>query len=123
MFLAVDRGAARGIIIPALLERGLPFIDVGIGISEEHLGLAGLVRVTLVEASANESALAHIPMSVEAMDDAYAENVQIADMNALNAVLAVIKWKKRMGVYADLERETQCVYSIDGNDLDNTSPG
>ena len=123
LFLAVDRGAARGIIIPALLERGLPFIDVGIGISEEHLGLAGLVRVTLVEASANESALAHIPMSVEAMDDAYAENVQIADMNALNAVLAVIKWKKRMGVYADLERETHCVYSIDGNDLDNTIPG
>ena len=123
VFLAVDRGAARGIIIPALLERRLPFIDVGIGISEEHLGLAGLVRVTLVEASANESTLAHIPMSVEAMDDAYAENVQIADMNALNAVLAVIKWKKRMGVYADLEREMQCVYSIDGNDLDNTSPG
>ena len=46
------------------------------------------------------------------MDDAYAENVQIADMNALNAVLAVIKWKKRMGVYADLERELHCVYSI-----------
>ena len=122
VFLAVDRGAARGIIIPALLERRIPFIDVGIGISEEQLGLAGMVRVTLVEPGANESALAHIPMSVGDMDDAYAENVQIADMNALNAVLAVIKWKKRMGVYADLERELHCVYSIDGNDLDNTGP-
>ena len=122
-FLAVDRGESRAQVIPALLERRIPFIDVGIGISEEQQGLAGLVRVTLVEDGANESALARIPMSGGIEDDAYAENVQIADMNALNAVLAVIKWKKRMGVYADLEREWDCVYTIDGNDLDNTGSG
>ena len=123
VFLAVDRGKSRSKVIPALLERRIPFIDVGIGISEEQQGLAGLVRVTLVEDGANESALARIPMSGGIEDDAYAENVQIADMNALNAVLAVIKWKKRMGVYADLEREWDCVYTIDGNDLDNTGSG
>ena len=82
-----------------------------------------MVRVTLVEDGASESALARVPMSGGIEDDAYAENVQIADMNALNAVLAVIKWKKRMGVYADLEREWECVYTIDGNDLDNTGSG
>lgn len=120
VFLAVE-GVARGNIIPALLERRIPFIDVGIGIAEEQQGLAGLVRVTLVEGSASESALAHIPMTVGGTeDDVYTENVQIADMNALNAVLAVIKWKKHMGLYADLEGEWQCVYTIDGNDLDNT---
>ena len=123
VFLAVDRGSARENIIPALLERRIPFIDVGIGISEEQKGLAGLVRVTLVETSTRDAALGQIPMSSEIDDDAYTENVQIADMNALNAVLAVIKWKKRAGVYADLEQEWQCVYTIDGNDLDNIGSG
>lgn len=121
VFLAVDRGTARRTIIPELLKRQIPFIDVGIGLSEEQEKLVGLVRVTLVENGAKKSALAHIPMMAgETEDDVYTDNVQIADMNALNAVLAVIKWKKRMGVYADLEREWQCVYTIDGNDLDNS---
>ena len=124
VFLAVDRGKSRNDIIPALVERRIPFIDVGIGIAEEQQGLAGLVRVTLVEGDASELALEHIPMSGEGIeDDAYTENVQIADMNALNAVLAVIKWKKHMGVYADLEREWHSVYTIDGNDLDNLGSG
>ncbi len=119
VFLAVDSGKSRGEIIPALLEREIPFIDVGIGIAEEQGGLAGLVRVTLVEGVASELALEHISMSDGVEDGDYTENVQIADMNALNAVLAVIKWKKHIGVYADLEREWHSVYTIDGNDLDN----
>ena len=40
-------------------------------------------------------------------------------MNALNAVLAVIKWKKLRGFYRDLEREHHCTYTTDGNMLLN----
>ena len=48
-----------------------------------------------------------------------ASNIQIAELNALNAMLAVIKWKKIRGFYCDLEREHHCMYTTDGNALDN----
>ena len=44
-------------------------------------------------------------------------NVQIADLNSLNATLAVIKWKKLCGVYQDLEGEHHSTYSTNVNAL------
>ena len=41
----------------------------------------------------------------------------------LNAVLAVVKWKKIRGFYRDLERELHCTYTTDGNVLDNSELG
>ena len=49
--------------------------------------------------------------------DEYSTNIQIADLNMLNAALAVIKWKKLCGFYQDLEREHNCTYSINVNQL------
>ena len=40
----------------------------------------------------------------------YSHNIQIAELNALNAALAVIKWKKLAGFYVDLEGEHFTVY-------------
>jgi hypothetical protein len=37
--------------------------------------------------------------AIDQDDDIYSENIQIADLNALNAVLAVMWWKKHAGVY------------------------
>ena len=42
-------------------------------------------------------------------------NIQIADLNALNASLAIVKWKKLRGFYADPENEHFSTYTIDGN--------
>lgn len=39
--------------------------------------------------------------------------------NALNAAMAVIRWKKLCGFYLDLEGEHHSVYVIDGNHLLN----
>jgi hypothetical protein len=55
----------------------------------------------------------------EVVGDDYDSNIQIADLNALNAVLAVLKWKKLFGFYADLEHELCSAYTIDGNHLLN----
>jgi hypothetical protein len=49
----------------------------------------------------------------------YARNIQVADLNALNACLAVIRYKKHLGFYRDLEREHNSLYTIDGNHLLN----
>ena len=37
------------------------------------------------------------------MDADYERNIQIADLNALTASMAVIRWKKFSGFYQDLE--------------------
>jgi hypothetical protein len=41
------------------------------------------------------------------------------DLNALNACLAVIRWKRLYGFYRDLEGEHHSLYTIDGNHLLN----
>ncbi len=40
-------------------------------------------------------------------------------MNALNAALAVNRWKRHVGIYADLEGEHFSLYASDGNDITN----
>jgi hypothetical protein len=50
-------------------------------------------------------------------DDDYDTNIQIAELNALNATFAVIRWKKWCGFYADLEHEHHSVYTITTNGL------
>ena len=49
----------------------------------------------------------------------YSSNIQVADLNALNAVLAVIKWKKFFGVYQDVGKEFNTTYSINDGKLFN----
>lgn len=45
------------------------------------------------------------PLSGVEVDDVYNKNIQIADLNALVAALAVLRWKKIMGFYHDFEGE------------------
>ena len=49
----------------------------------------------------------------------YDTNIQIAELNALNAALAVIRWKKFWDFYADQEGEHNSLYTIAGNELTN----
>jgi hypothetical protein len=69
--------------------------------------------------SARISRSVRIPFVDDAGGDDYSRNVQIADLNALNAALAVIRWKKLLGFYRDLDREHHTTYTIDGNMLLN----
>ena len=50
---------------------------------------------------------------------AYATNIQVADLNALNAALAVVKWKKIRGFYYDHAQEHHCSYTTDFNEVTN----
>jgi hypothetical protein len=121
VFLSIDRGPARKLVVRALEEYGIAFVDVGMGVYESDGSLAGLVRVTAStpEQRAHVHTMGRIPFGDEDDNNEYARNIQIADLNALNAALAVIKWKKLCGFYADLEHEHHSVYQIDGNVLTN----
>jgi ThiF family len=115
VFLAIDSGPCRKFISERLLEYGVPFIDCGIGVYRTGESLAGIVRTTTCTPEGHE--LHRLPV-VDDEDDEY-NNIQLADLNALNAIYAVIKWKKLFGFYTDLEHEHHSAYTIDGNHLSN----
>jgi hypothetical protein len=121
VFLCLDRGLAKKLIIDKLEEWGTPFIDVGMGVELVDEALHGVLRITTSTVKKREHVRAkkRIPFSSGDGNDDYARNIQIADLNALNAALAVVKWKKLFGFYRDLEGEHYSTYTVDGNTLIN----
>ena len=43
----------------------------------------------------------YVPNAEDPDDVLYGRNVQVADFNAINAILAVMKWKQLVGFYSD----------------------
>jgi molybdopterin/thiamine biosynthesis adenylyltransferase len=121
VFLCLDDGPAKKLIVEKLEEWGTSFVDVGVGLLETGGSITGQVRVTASTATNRQHVCEHnrIPFGPPDPDNDYRYNVQIAELNALNATLAVIKWKKLMGFYFDFEHEHHSVYVIDGNRLIN----
>lgn len=119
VFVAVDKGRQRKFVVEKLEEFGVPFVDVGMGVLEENGSLLGQLRVTLSTDASRELIRPTLPVSDGDVEDDYSRNIQIADLNALNGALAVIKWKKFLGFYSDIEKEHSSIYQIDGNTLIN----
>jgi hypothetical protein len=121
VFVCIDDGPAKAFILGKLEEFGRSFIDVGMGIFLQDEALGGILRVTTSTPAKREHVLGkhRIPLSKGDGRDEYNRNIQTAELNALNAALAVIKWKKIYGFYVDLEREYHSTYSIDGNEMTN----
>ena len=118
-FVAVDNVDARRLAVEKLLDAGVPFIDVGMGVDTVDGALFGQLRVTAATQKERDHVVSTIPLNRGPDDNEYASNIQIADLNALNAALAVVKWKKMCGFYKDLEREHSSLYQVDGNHLIN----
>lgn len=118
VFLSLDKGGDKKMIVERLESWGTPFIDVGMGINLIDGSLQGILRVTTSTRDKRDHVKDRISFSDEGDND-YSGNIQIADLNALNASLAVVKWKKLYGFYLDLEREHHAAYTIDGNHLTN----
>jgi len=118
VFMCLE-GPAKKLIMEKLEEFGLPFIDVGMGayLSEGFLG--GILRVTTSTPAQRDHVRKRVSFEGDADRNEYATNIQIAELNALNAALAVIKWKKLAGFYQDLDFEHHCTYTIGGNMLRN----
>lgn len=93
----------------------MPFIDVGMGIYLADTALGGVLRVTTSTKTTRDGARARMPFSDGDGHNEYAQNIQIAELNALNAALAIIKWKKLCGFYVDLKNEFNATYTIDSN--------
>lgn len=118
VFICIDKNEARYNIIKALVKIGVTFIDVGIGVNKADDCLNGAIRVTVGTIDKSD----HLDFrlgSSESEENEYSTNIQIADLNCLNAMLAIIKWKKLIGFYQDLKKEHNSLLLINTNKLLN----
>ena len=99
-FLCMDAGEPKRLIVERLERINVPFIDVGMGLTlSEDDSLTGLLRV--VTSTPQQRDHVRNKQRIDFIgggDDIYS-NIQIADLNAINAALAVFKWKKLRGIY------------------------
>lgn len=120
-FLCLDAGRSKASIIAKLEQDGVSFVDVGMGIELVDDELVGIVRVTTSTPKMRKHVHAkkRIPLEGDGQANLYDTNIQTADLNMLNAALAVMKWKKIYRVYMDMEREHFTALTLDGNHLLN----
>lgn len=102
-FVCVDSGKARALLAEHLVASRIPFIDVGMNLHAVEVSgkLLGSSRYTLATAEKYDHLAKYLPVDETEDDLLYRQNIQVADMNALNAQLAVMKWKQYFGFYQD----------------------
>lgn len=116
VFICIDTSPVKASIIKKLVEHDISFVDVGMGIYEVDGQLLGVIRTTTSTKDSRNHLEKRISFA-DAGEDEYATNIQIAELNALNAALAVIQWKKLSGFYQDLGRERNTTYTINTGQL------
>lgn len=121
VFVCIDQADAKRPIIARLEELGIPFIDVGMGLELTDGKLHGQLRVTTStpERRNHVHEKKRIGLNGGDADGVYSHNIQIAELNQMNAAQAVIRWKKWCDFYLDLEGEHHSIYILDGNLLIN----
>jgi molybdopterin/thiamine biosynthesis adenylyltransferase len=114
VFVSVDDGLSRALICKHLVEWGIPLIDVGMGLEKgpTMTSLLGICRVTLGTPAKHDHLAKRLPTADDRAEALYRSNIQVADMNALNANLAVMKWKQHCGFYEDYDRAHHITFSV-----------
>jgi len=112
-FLCLDNGKSKRAIVNWMLQNRVPFVDVGLGVVRAPSGLQGIVQTL----TSTPDKIDHIDRYLSFGEDdepenEYATNIQISELNALNAAFAVIRWKKLVGFYRDAGKEYYSSYQI-----------
>ena len=118
VFVSIDNGTSRKLICDYLQAKEISFIDVGIDV-QKRVGnslLAATARTTFV-GSRDATLEDYIPFA-NGKEGVYNDpNIQIAEMNALNATIAIIRWKKWAEVYEDCSKEIDSSYDLSQNKI------
>lgn len=103
-FVSVDKGSSRSQIFDLLIKQKIPFIDVGMGLKKKNGPLRGMIRATYYSVEQAEEVMKlRLAEMADGEENLYRTNIQIGELNALNACLAVLKFKKIRGFYDELE--------------------
>ena len=111
VFVSVDDGPARLTIVDWLSAKGIPYVDCGMGLTRSTVGLSGFVRITGVDRQAFEGNVNTARLPVEKVkDDEYHRQAQITELNALNAAMAVIRFKQHFKLLDRLDEATSYIF-------------
>jgi hypothetical protein len=104
VFVSVDDGPSRLHIVDWLSSNSIPFVDCGMGLNRSLVGLNGVVRITGVDRAAFDRTV-HTPYlpTANLAGGEYRRQGQIAELNALNAALAVLRFKQHFKLYDRLD--------------------
>lgn len=124
VFICVDKGPARRTVSRFLAAKMISFVDVGMDVvvNEKTKKLDGSCRVTAGSAEKQDHLSRCLPIDNDESDALYRKNIQISDLNALNAQLAIIKWKQLVGFYDDFYADNQLVFSVSTTSLARAEP-
>jgi hypothetical protein len=119
VFVCVDGGETRKLIIDSLVHGRRAFIDVGMHVqrAEDPQQLLGTCRVTAGVPDHYDHIARRVPMADADTGNLYGTNIQVAELNALNALLAILKWKKIIGFWADERGELNSTFSTSFNKI------
>ncbi len=123
VFISMEAGPVKRKVVEKLLGLMIPFIDVGMGVYLRNGHLGGTLRTTTGTPRKTDHIWENLPLTDGGLKDEYDKNIQIADLNMLHAALAIIKWKKLFGFYADQRDEHYSTYAITRNETTNEELG
>lgn len=115
VFVCMDANPVKRSIVERLESFGGTFIDTGMGLTATNGMISGILRATTSQPDNRGNARAQMPFATTDGADVYEKNIQVADLNALNAILAVMKWKKLRGFYYDSAHEWQILFATRSN--------
>lgn len=122
-FVCVDKGSSRASIFDLLISLKIPFIDVGMGLDRKRILLNGMLRTTYYSAEdgqeIRDKGLAPL---ADDPNDLYRTNIQISELNALTACLAVIRFKQLRGFYLEEDPYYNLLFEICDLKIVSASP-
>lgn len=118
VFLAAGEAEEKDMILTWLKDRRIPAIEVGMGIRDEGGRLSGLLAVVNHFPGMPEAKVT----TVAGVPNEYDRNIQVSDLNCLNAVLAVGNWKRYLGYYAHVRQVDETVYKVFTGTIRNGAP-
>ena len=112
-FVCVDKGPSRAGIFELLMRKRIPFIDVGMGLNRKRGPLAGMMRATYYSPEDAQKVKDKCVSELsERPADEYRKNIQIGELNALNAVLAIHKYKQLKGFYVEETPNYHVIFDV-----------
>ena len=117
VFICADAGPGKRMIVDVLEQTEISFVDVGMGLYEKEESIGGVLQVVASTPLNRVQARSRMSLADADEENEYDNNIQIADLNALNAQLAVICWKKLRGFYFNQDRSGLVTYTVGRNQL------
>jgi hypothetical protein len=119
VFIAIDKGSIKKLIFKHLEREKINFIDTGIGVINKEESLLASIRTTCSVEEARSHVYNGKVSFVDEDDDqnVYSSNIQMSELNALNACISVIKWKQLYGIYHDVSETLNSTYNTSVNQI------